>query len=360
MRILRLLLLSVPAVVRAQSAPITLVREIGAGESTSSPTFERIRSIAVGRDGRMYIADAGARHIKVVSAEGKLLSTIGRPGQGPGDFGIIGPIYIDKEQLVVPDPMLRRVSTFTLDGRPIRTWSVPAVSAGEPGSMHPMRDSVVVFASAARTNSLGLHESELSIVVRVHSVPRVDTLIRYRDDIALWSQRGAGLWNGLTAGFGAGGAWATWGDSVVAVADGYGGAVRWYGVDRRGARLLRTASLDRVARPTTKSDMVVVQASFLATHTAPRYAGMSVEFDGVPPRWSVARHALFADDGSLWIGSTERIGSDVAWTVFAPGARTKTVVLLPADFDLRAVRGDLLYGSGTTDEVPVVRLYRRR
>lgn len=360
MRSLCLLLICLASTLSAQSASVTLVREIGAGESTSSPTFERIRSIAVGRDGRMYIADAGARAIKVVKPDGTLQTSIGRPGQGPGDFGVIGAIYIEKEQLIVPDPMLRRMSAFTLDGRPVRTWSTPAASMDGPASMRPMRDSAIVLASVARFDSRGIEASDPWVVVRVHSASRVDTLLRYRDDVAFWVQRGTSVWNPIEAGFGDGGAWATHGDSLLVVANGYTGNVQWYSIDRRGARLLRSAAIGRVATPTTARDVAVVKDNFRVTHTAPRYANMDIEFSGLPPGWSVASDAVFADNGSVWIASTERALTSNVWTIFPLSGGAPRVVSLPAGFKLEAVHGSLLYGSATNDDVPVVRVYAWR
>ncbi len=48
--------------------------------------FSRPRGVAVGADGRVYVADAEKHQVVVLSAEGKILKTFGKPGEGQGEF----------------------------------------------------------------------------------------------------------------------------------------------------------------------------------------------------------------------------------------------------------------------------------
>ena len=48
--------------------------------------FGRIADVAVADDGRIYVADAEAHHVKVLSPDGTLQDTVGTRGDGPGEF----------------------------------------------------------------------------------------------------------------------------------------------------------------------------------------------------------------------------------------------------------------------------------
>jgi hypothetical protein len=85
-------------------------------ESSSAPHgFGAISGIALDRDGRIYASDLTEVQVVVFSPAGKLLATIGRKGQGPGEFegpsgpaiGADGALYVRdvaKIARFVPDP----------------------------------------------------------------------------------------------------------------------------------------------------------------------------------------------------------------------------------------------------------------
>ena len=60
---------------------------IGEEETRTEYLFFKINSIGLDREENIYVADEGEKHIKVFSRDGGYLRTIGRQGQGPGEFG---------------------------------------------------------------------------------------------------------------------------------------------------------------------------------------------------------------------------------------------------------------------------------
>ncbi len=102
-------------------APILeLVEELRIGELESRPEylFARISSLAVDKTKNIYVADRMEDHIKVFSPEGLILRTIGRSGQGPGEFGRVDKIFIaENGDLIVVDPARREIHTFSPDGQ---------------------------------------------------------------------------------------------------------------------------------------------------------------------------------------------------------------------------------------------------
>jgi hypothetical protein len=79
--------------------------------------FEEIGAIAVDDADRIYVADWKASRIKIFDKNGLYLKTLGRKGQGPGEFDSINSLQIiDHNKLVVFDGHQRRLSFFNLDG----------------------------------------------------------------------------------------------------------------------------------------------------------------------------------------------------------------------------------------------------
>jgi hypothetical protein len=182
--------------------------------------------------------------------------------------------------------------------------------------------------------------------------------------------------------FGAGSAWAVHGDSMLAYADGLTGQVTWYRVGRDGATIADTGWLGRRARPVTPDDVLEEQKRLqrLVVAADParfRHATNLSEprLIGAPSYWSVASRAMFADDGTLWIGVNRmytdadeqgeyvvRVGDENTWAVFPPkgGGPAYTVSLRPL-FRLTYVANKKLYGfidNGIT--APTIQVYSLR
>lgn len=72
----------------------------------------------------IVVGDAGAKRVSVFSANGKLVRTIGRAGQGPGEFQYVGWMGMAADSILAWDPLLERLSVFSADGRLRRETSV--------------------------------------------------------------------------------------------------------------------------------------------------------------------------------------------------------------------------------------------
>ena len=74
--------------------------------------------VAVDAEGRVYIADDTDMAIKVFDPQGKYLRSIGRKGEGPGEFTYIGDIVpLPDGRLLVTDFQARRTSFFSPEGQ---------------------------------------------------------------------------------------------------------------------------------------------------------------------------------------------------------------------------------------------------
>jgi hypothetical protein len=75
----------------------------------------------VDEKGTMYVVDFKASNVKVFDKTGHFIRTIGKKGEGPGEFNMpLGVIVTPNNELMIEDMMNRRLSYFSLDGEFIR------------------------------------------------------------------------------------------------------------------------------------------------------------------------------------------------------------------------------------------------
>ncbi len=93
----------------------TLVEEITIGmlDGPEEYLFGRIWSVAVNDDGRVYVLDRLEQHVRVFDSLGVYLETLGRRGEGPGEFSSAEAIALLLDgRLAVRDPENQRVTVF--------------------------------------------------------------------------------------------------------------------------------------------------------------------------------------------------------------------------------------------------------
>ena len=94
--------------------------------------FQRVRSLAFGPDGNLYVADACNHRLQVFNLNGDWLRTIGGPGDAAGQF------HYPYDLAFGPDKMLyvvergnARVQKFTPDGTWVGSWGMPGRGVGQ-------------------------------------------------------------------------------------------------------------------------------------------------------------------------------------------------------------------------------------
>lgn len=104
---------------------------IGVAEGAEEYMFLDIREVAIDNKECIFVSDFRSVHIRVFDKSGNYITTIGRKGQGPGEFGQITNIQITPEnELLVHDRYTRRLSFFSLDGKYLRTEQIKGIQAG--------------------------------------------------------------------------------------------------------------------------------------------------------------------------------------------------------------------------------------
>ena len=102
---------------------IKLVRTIGDIDTEDENlAFNLPSDIAMDSAGNIYILDSGNQRIQKFSSEGKYLATIGRKGQGPGEFSSPSSLDIDsKGYLYVLDSDQRKLQILTPEGKEFKS-----------------------------------------------------------------------------------------------------------------------------------------------------------------------------------------------------------------------------------------------
>lgn len=108
---------------------IELVRTIGdINTDDENLAFDSPADLEVDDAGNIYIADSRNQRIQVFNPGGRFVRTIGRKGQGPGEFMATKSIDFDSEgRLLVLDNRQRRIQVFTSRGEVIRTIPVSSL-----------------------------------------------------------------------------------------------------------------------------------------------------------------------------------------------------------------------------------------
>jgi hypothetical protein len=100
---------------------LTLKEELSLGEVTKYQSlFYAVKELDVDNEQNIYVLDWMAGHILVFDQNGTVLRTIGRKGQGPGEFERPMDISIFGNKLMVHD-LERGISFFTLKGEFIKS-----------------------------------------------------------------------------------------------------------------------------------------------------------------------------------------------------------------------------------------------
>ena len=111
---------------------VTLIEEVSIGEGAGAEEymFASVGDIFVNDEGKIIVSDSKDTVIKIFDVNGRFIRSIGRKGQGPGEFSRIDSFQItSKGELLVVDNVNRRLSSFSLTGDLINSLSIKELPA---------------------------------------------------------------------------------------------------------------------------------------------------------------------------------------------------------------------------------------
>ena len=95
------------------------------------PLLSQPKGLAVGPDGRIYVAEAGAHRVTVFNPDGTINATWGRQGNGDGEFQEPWGITVSPSgEVYVADTWNHRIQKFDADGRLLIKWGELADTKG--------------------------------------------------------------------------------------------------------------------------------------------------------------------------------------------------------------------------------------
>ncbi len=137
-------------------------------------------SVSLHSSGNVYVCDGTAADIKVFDGLGKFSGTIGRKGQGPGEFSARSLVHVSEHALLVWDRSTRKLSLFTLGGRFLKSLEFIQARDGYPMQMRSLPDGRFVIETE-RINEqsrrfpqeclIGLYSSKLEFIKKLYARP---------------------------------------------------------------------------------------------------------------------------------------------------------------------------------------------
>lgn len=101
-------------------------------EQAGAPDFVEVADALWLSNGRILVVDRGASAMHVFGGDGALRTTLGRRGQGPGEFRQIGVVTVTGEDSIFAhDPVRRTLQVFHPDAGLVRTVSLVSSADGD-------------------------------------------------------------------------------------------------------------------------------------------------------------------------------------------------------------------------------------
>lgn len=105
------------------------ILDVAGVSASGAVNFENAAGATRLRDGSLLIADRGPASIRVIDATGKLVKTVGRKGDGPGEFHtIISAVGCGPDSMLVWDLNHREASMAGPTGAVARRFKIPSDS----------------------------------------------------------------------------------------------------------------------------------------------------------------------------------------------------------------------------------------
>ncbi len=330
---------------------LTLSEDLRVSE-TENYFIGSIQDLDVTTDGRMVVLDGEAAHLKVLRPDGSLLDTLGRRGQGPGEFQRPTTVEVARgDSIYVFDAGPERLTVFTLSPSPSMSRSVAiAREQGSRGTdawgflrtVRMLGDSLAARFWPYYAREEG-YRQPAPVIWRSMSDEGVlgDTLLRERRAHISISFDGQGV--GIEAlPF----------DRKTVAAPGPNGRLYHGWTDSLQINATAPDGATEVIAHVPTEPVPVTAADRDSALTPIERADLREQFaDAIPQTQPAFMDLVVADDGRLWV-QRPADGPDagtVAWWVLDPKTKTTHEVQLPANANLEVVRDGKAYGTTTTE-----------
>ena len=304
----------------------------------------RIADVAVGDDGRIYVVDTDAYHVKVLSRDAALQDTVGARGEGPGEFQ--HPLKLARargDSLYVLDGADGRVHVFA-PGLTVERVFRAGTDQGFPISMMiPDRagsstDRAFLFVYSPGARAV-VQEDAKMVVRRVSPGGTVgSTLFTTRPYRMTSADIGGGRTLFLNVPFAPFPRYALGPNGRVHYAYGDSMTVTAYGPTGQARRTVRIPF-----------ESVPITEDEIAEALEGRTRGPEQVRDEIPASKPAFTQFLVDDDGRYWFGRPTAHPDSTAWWAATPDTRRVVTDTLPSDVQILTVKDGQAYGRTRTE-----------
>ena len=290
------------------------VFSIGSVDGREPYNFTSIQAVALASDGSLAVTERNPPEIRVFDSNGRHRGTIGREGEGPGEF--VGPPklrFLGTDTLLAWDPRQFRLTWFRLDGRVLREVSLAMqVMESRSGQARVtswwdvLPDGSVLAPDFLNSRSLfRLDANDLS-VTRI--APLYGHFMPVADGVSVGSLF-------LTTPFRASTSYAAGGDGTIWVADSLRWTVRGYSTN---GTLMEEFHIPKQRVPVTPNLLETIRGETLTLYEREQSGPLEDAFNRLEHPDSVVaiRQLFWEDPGFLWLGhSITGFSPPVEWEV---------------------------------------------
>ena len=350
------------------------------GEDEGTVTFGTVVGAIRLSDGSVVVADGKARELRLFEAAGRLVRTVARRGEGPGDLERFGGLLrLPGDTILLWDIQLNRLTRFSRSGLLVRTTLVDRLPTVRHNSMVSSTPSIMLLGAFSDGTLLGsytgmrldpptaLYRDTLSLA-RITPPSAVSTIGAVQiGEVYVFESSATGLLSSDIRPF-------TTGGKVAA-----GTSSFWFHDGRRfelreftpSGALKTIVRLARTPAPVTPKEIAAHRADLIASAKAdkdpdPAMRARSLEQSKLIGKWLSfpATHPAFtglvvASTGEVWAREHGDSTKAQRWHVFAAtGVRTATIELPAGVEPLEVGRDYVLARVRNEDDVESVRVYR--
>ncbi len=171
-----------PAKSKAKAETVELKELWRVGGEDDEVLFGVITDIIADKDGNFYLLDAQLNEIQVYAPDGEYLRTIGREGEGPGEFrGAFNMMLLPSGNIGVLQAFPSKIVGLTTEGEPADAFTLPETEAAAGfkmlfGAQNAGKDLAIIYgftqpseAGLSQTSVLSLFDAEAGNERRLHS-----------------------------------------------------------------------------------------------------------------------------------------------------------------------------------------------
>lgn len=309
-------------------------------------------------NGELAVLSSRLQRVEFFDGEGRHLRTVGRQGDGPGEFRDPRWVYPHLGDSILVVDVYRYTSVFDGQGSYARRFTPGGVTGTLQGMPKgQFSDGTMLFGQypphESTTIEPGWRRSQIEPVRVGFDGLVLDRFGRYDDQLINYGASGQHLfapWSAIAAS--GDGFWYGPGDRIE---------LRHVGLDGQLRRLVRLVPPPRRVTPADKE--AFVEGMRAAARGTPFEARIGMVYaTAETPEFLPAHGALLVDDGAhLWVREYDASGrrDPARWYVFDPEGRFLGVVVMPTGFRPNQIVGGRVVGLWSDEDgVEFVQIYR--